>query len=460
MYDARFQEFSISAHGRYATNGADFDGYFNTPGVDSDTNTTRYVRITRVGDLFSFYEKTNQSDAWSFIKSLARPDLAGVSMQVGIEDNVGTTATPLAYFTDFEISGPNVSLGNPTLPGTPSAIVTTATNIGGSLTLSWTVGNPGDSSLLVMRRNGTLQINPIQGLTYSANSAFGTSNTLIGASEYVMYIHGTGNSVTVTNLAANNVNYTVAVFEYTNNGVGNVYNTFSPTTNVFAGPGQINSVALAPASTNVPISGATSLKLFASFSTGETNFDETAVTTWLSSDPTIAAVDANGVVTAFATGSVTITGTFGTFTPTVVINVTAPFAFTDTFTSTNDYVANGVVGSKYDGLFLNFGDVPGTINSGTDGAGFTVALNSQITSTNGLYMTSVQSDWEAANDDGPFLFKIVPGTNQAVSGDFQASVHINSMNTLNGVVGGIMPCAPCNPADGTVAVQGNRENAT
>ncbi len=117
VYNARFQEFSISEHGRYVTNGADFDGYFNTAGANSDTNTGRYVRITRVGDIFSFYEKTNQSDAWSFISTLARPDLAGVAMQVGIEDNVGTTATPIAYFTDFELSGPNVSYGHADLAG-------------------------------------------------------------------------------------------------------------------------------------------------------------------------------------------------------------------------------------------------------------------------------------------------------------------------------------------------------
>jgi len=437
MYNARFQEFSISEHGRYVTNGADFDGYFNTAGDDADTNSTRYVRITRVGDVFSFYEKTNQSDAWSLIANLPRPDLAGVSMQVGIEDNVGTTANPQTFLTDFELSGPNVSTGTPTLPGAPSAIITTATNISGSLTLSWTLGTPGDSSLVVVRRGGNIQINPVQGLAYHADPVFGASDALMGAGQSVVY-SGTGNSVTVTNLSANVFNYTVAVYEYTNTGTSIIYNTAAPTTNVFAGPGQINSVNLTAASTNIPVNGATSLRLVGNFSTGESNFDETSITAWNSSDPTIASVDANGTVSGLASGQVTITGTFGTFTPTVVVNVTAPFAFSDNFTSTNDYVANGLVGSPYDGLFLNFGDVPGTINAGNDGAGFTVTMDSQITDTNGLYLSSVQSDWEAANDDGPFLYKIVPGANQGVSGDFQASVHINNMNTLNGVVAGIM----------------------
>src|SRR5215469_4405023 len=214
MYIARFQEFNISAHGRYATNGADHDGWFNTPGTNTDTGTPRYERITRVGDVFSFYEKTNQTDPWFFIASLTRTDLDGVPMQVGIEDGVGTTASPTTFFTDFELSGPNVSLGNPRVVATPSAIVTTATNTGGSLSFSWTVGNPGDSSLVVIRRSGKIQVNPVQGLTYTADTTFGASDGLMGGGQSVVY-NGTGNSVTVTNLGANNTFYAVAVYEYT-----------------------------------------------------------------------------------------------------------------------------------------------------------------------------------------------------------------------------------------------------
>ena len=84
-----------------------------------------------------------------------------------------------------------------------------------------------------------MQYNPVQGITYTANSAFGTAGTLLGgAGEYVVY-NGTGTSVTVTNLGANNLTYYVAVYEYS---AGPVYNTASPATNAFF-PAQASSLA-------------------------------------------------------------------------------------------------------------------------------------------------------------------------------------------------------------------------
>ena len=433
IYIARFQEFGINEHGRYATNGVDFDGFFNTVGDNSDTNSTRYLRMTRVGNVFSFYDKTNATDPWNLITTLQRPDLAGVAMQVGIKDESGTANTPTTYFTDFELSGTNVSI--PAMPAAPSNLITTATNITGALTFSWTLGNPADRSLVVISR-GHIQHNPVQGITYNASAGFGNPGTLLGgAGEYVVY-NGTGNSVTVTNLGANNITYNVAVFEYTNDVNGPVYNTASPATNSFPGPGVINQVRMVAASTNLPTGGATALRLLADFSTGETDSDQTANATWSSSDPTVANVNAVGVVSGLSTGSATITATFGSFQPSLTVSVHA-MAFADDFSTPHDYVASGVAGSPYDGLFLNFGDVPGAV-AGNDGAGSTLTLDSQITDTNGLYLSSVQSDWQGRPDDGPFLFKIVPGANHGVSGDFQAVVHIQNMNVLNGVVAGLM----------------------
>ena len=438
MYNARFQEFSISEHGRYVTNGADHDGYFNTPGDNSDTNTTRFVRLTRVGDVFSFYEKTNLSDAWSFISTLARPDLAGVAMQVGLEDNVGTANTPKTYFTDFELSGPNVSLGTPTLPGTPSQIVTTSTNVGGSLTFSWTLGTPGESSLVVVKRvtatSANIQINPVQGVTYTADPAFGASDALMGSGQSIVY-SGTGNSVTVTNLGANNINYIVAVYEYTNNGTTTIYNTATPTTAVFPGPGVITDAHLTVPQNDIPAGGAVHVSLVASFSTGETS-DQTVATTWSSSDPTIATVDAFGAVSAITNGAVTITGMFGPFTLNTNLTVHTP-VFVDGFTSTNSFLTNGLVGSMYDGMFLKYGDFPGQFVDAT-GPGTTIALDSQISSTNGLTMNSFQTDWQGVRDDGAFLFKIVPGSQNSVSGDFEASMEVVTMNTLAAAKVGLM----------------------
>ncbi len=105
-------------------------------------------------------------------------------------------------------------------------------------------------------------------MVYYATNSFGDNSSLLdGAGEYVVY-NGTGNSVIVSNLSANIFNYTVAVFEYTNNGTSTVYNTASVVTNTFPGPGVITSISLSANSTNIPVNGATSFRVLAAFSTG------------------------------------------------------------------------------------------------------------------------------------------------------------------------------------------------
>jgi len=188
IYISRWEEFLGDIHGRFVTNNVDHDGYCSgQPSDSSDIATVdRYLRITRVGDTFTLYEKTNQADAWFLIANSVRtfPEWHGLPMQVGVHDESGTTATPLTYFRDFELSGTNVTF--PTMPPTPSALVTTATNTGGSLTFSWTMGNPGDSSLVVMRQ-GRIQHNPANGMVYYATNNFGDNSSLLdGTGEYVV----------------------------------------------------------------------------------------------------------------------------------------------------------------------------------------------------------------------------------------------------------------------------------
>src|SRR6267154_895388 len=99
MYLSRFNEFSIGSHIRDATNGADIQinagggVTTNTNGVivpvgltstnqNTDTNTDRFFRITRAGNNFSFYDKTNAADAWTLEDVISRGDLAGAPMEV------------------------------------------------------------------------------------------------------------------------------------------------------------------------------------------------------------------------------------------------------------------------------------------------------------------------------------------------------------------------------------------
>ncbi|HWV99228.1 MAG TPA: hypothetical protein VNZ64_05985 [Candidatus Acidoferrum sp.] len=431
----RFQE-NFGAGGidevNEARNGSRVEHTFPDDSSTSSLQATRYYRIVRSSlTNFTFYWKTNRSDTWAQITNnlpsggvLVRSDLVG-PLQVGIAQSPFSSGAHDAVFTDFELTAPGLTFPAPPAGG-PSALVATATNTAGSLTLSWTLGNSGDSTLVVVRANGPILGNPIQGVVYPADAAFGDAATQFSVGgQYVVY-NGTGNSLTVTNLAGLNNVYTVAVYEYTNPAAP-VYNTASPATNSFPGPGIITGVLCSIVPTNLPLGGAALGKLFATFSSGGGLVDESAGASWASSDPTIAAFLNGSTLSALATGSVTVTGSFQGFIATQVINVHAP-AFTDDFSAYHDYISNGLQGSTWDGLFLNYGDVPGA-NVGSDNTkGVSVQF---LANTNVLYVESAGSSWFIAGNDGPFIHKIV-------TGDFQAAVHVGVMSTINNCDGGIM----------------------
>jgi len=433
----RFNEFGIDGQVRISTNGANIE--LNFPGDNSETNSSRFFRIVRSGGTnFTFYRKTNSVDAWAQVTNglpatgmLTRTDWFGVVLQVGIAQAAFNAAARDAVYDNFQLIATNVTF--PTFPAAPSGLVTTATNTGGSLTFSWNVGTQGDGSLLVISRR-PIQHNPVQSTLYNATNSYGDAGGFLGGGNEFAVYNGTGTSVTVTNLGANNLTYYAAVFEYSP-GPQPIYNTANPATASFVGPGIITSAAIVAPTNNIPVNGAVALQLIASFSTGETS-DQSASATWGSGDTSILGVNAVGVVSGLASGSASVTATFGAFTPSTNITVHSA-TFTDTFGAAHDYVGAGLLGTPYDGLFLKFGDVPGGA-AGADGTGTTVNFDSQISNTNGLFISSVQSTWQGAGDDGPFLFKLVPGSINSVSGDFQALVHINNMNALNGVFAGIM----------------------
>jgi hypothetical protein len=437
----RFNQFNIDGQIRRSTNGANGEfTYASDPGnlLTSDPRSYRIVREN--GTNFYFYWRTNSFDSWVQITNGATPngvairsDWAGVSLQVGIAQAAFSTGARDALFDNFVLSGAGVTF--PSVPAGPTALVTTATNIGGSLTFAWQTNGCfcGENYLVVMSTR-PIQHNPVQGVTYVSSNAYGTASARIGGAAQFVVHNGPEASVTVTNLGANNVTYYVAVYSYITNSPP-VYSTASPATGTFFGPGIINSVTLSVPDNDIPTNGAVALRVLATFSTGESS-DQTANTTWDSSDQTVAVVSPAGVVSGINNGVATITATFGAFTPSTNITVHS-MAFTEDFASTNNYVANGILGSPFEGLYLNFGDVSGSV-AGGDGQGTTPILDSRITSANGLYMSSVLSTWSDTANDGPFLYKIVPGSANAVSGDFQAVVHINTMNTLNGVVAGLM----------------------
>jgi hypothetical protein len=96
-----------------------------------------------------------------------------------------------------------------------------------------------------------------------------------------------------------------------------------------------------------------------------------------------------------------------------VLFTQAQTTFTDDFSQPHDYVANGVPGTIWDGVYLGANEFAHPM-----GVGMAAGITSVALAGNGvLTVSSLQTDWENAADDGFFLFK-------SVTGDFDMSVQI------------------------------------
>lgn len=92
-----------------------------------------------------------------------------------------------------------------------------------SMTLNWTNGD-GASRIVLAKAGSAVNSNPVDGISYTSNMAFG-SGSQIGTGNYVVY-SGSGNSVTVTGLTTN-TSYHYAVYEF--NGTGGTENYLTAT---------------------------------------------------------------------------------------------------------------------------------------------------------------------------------------------------------------------------------------
>lgn len=416
----RFQEFGLGEGVKTATNGV--DDVVWTGGDNSDTNSNRYLRITRVGDVFSYYNKTNAGDAWALITTQTRNDFTGLPVQVGIQQAVYTPNTPQNFFTGFELSGPNVATGMP--PANPAGISVSVVN-SNSVNISWTPGAGSAGSVVLVRANGPIAHKPADGLVYTGNTNFADAAGVLGGSGVHAVYVGTGSSVIVSGLGGSNNLYSVAVLSYQGSGAATTYGV-TPATNAFAGPGTLQSISFTVSPTTIPVNGVAVATLLATFTSGE-SIDVSAApgTVWSSSDPGVIVVN-NGILSGIAVGSADVVATYVGISGTNTVSVTVP-AFTDDFSVTQDYLASGAPGSKWDGVYLRQGDVPGG-----DGVSFnTVVANANGVTNNALVIRANNTAWAAGDDHGVFLFK-------NVAGDFQASVHIQAMGRINYQFAGLM----------------------
>jgi hypothetical protein len=434
----RFNESGIDGQIRNETNNTDLQSSFPTVRnnfFNTDTNTTRFYRITRVGDVFTFYQKTNVFDSWAIVNNadpaagyvqaagtITRADWNGQRVQVGIAEGMFSATAVTTFFTDFELFGPSVSFGG-TAPDSPTNVVTSIVN-SNSVSVSWDPAGNASGSLVLVRANGTLNRGkPAPGITYTSNNDFkSTNSSLFNGNARIVYV-GSGTNVTVTGLGGSNNLYQVAVYSYS--GAGPTYSVF-PATNSFSGPGIPLSLSLTVNSTNLPAGGVTPATALVTFTSGDTiNVSTDPSTIWSSTDPNVI-VGGNGTATAISNGVASVIANFfgaiGTNGP-GPITVHTP-AFIDTFTVAHDYATNGIAGSPWDGLYARAGDVPyQTAGNLGNAASSMLQMDANMTQPTGLYLRYSQTGWEVNESDGDLLWK-------SAVGDFQALCHIRTYDIL------------------------------
>ncbi|QOI98427.1 MAG: fibronectin type III domain-containing protein [Flammeovirgaceae bacterium] len=107
-------------------------------------------------------------------------------------------------------------IGEPTIQATNITFTAFTDN---SLSINWTNGN-GAERLVLARQGSAVNVDPADGASYTGNANFSTA-TDIGSGNKVVF-RGAGNSVAVTNLAANTV-YHFRVYELNGSGVSTNY---------------------------------------------------------------------------------------------------------------------------------------------------------------------------------------------------------------------------------------------
>ena len=92
--------------------------------------------------------------------------------------------------------------------------------------------------------------------------------------------------------------------------------------------------------------------------------------------------------------------------------------YSDSFNTNVNYLTNGLTGTIWDGVYFGAGEFNNT-GLGGGGPGATVQCDANVTAASTLTLQTTGTAWENADDDGFYLFKVVPG-------DFSMSVHVVS----------------------------------
>ncbi|RII24946.1 MAG: hypothetical protein CXR31_15715, partial [Geobacter sp.] len=147
------------------------------------------------------------------------------------QNRTGLTEGSLVYYRGYATNsaGTGYSPGGTiyTEPTQPTALSFTSVGVAG-ITVNWVTGSSGNAKnvIVVMRSGSAVSADPVDGVTYTANTTFG-SGSQVGSLNYVVY-KGTGTSVAVTGLSPSTTYY-VKVYAFAAGASGTEnYNITSP----------------------------------------------------------------------------------------------------------------------------------------------------------------------------------------------------------------------------------------
>ena len=136
------------------------------------------------------------------------------------------------------------------------------------------------------------------------------------------------------------------------------------------------------------------------------------------------------MITGIGAGTATLQIVFNTgsssFTNFVTVTVRGP-TFTDNFTNSHNYLADGVAGTPWNGLYDYPSNVVPNTDFVSDPAAAVLKADADITTNGTLTVSTENVGWEYNQNDGFFLFKNVPA-------DFQMAVHLVNFNAFSNEV--------------------------
>ena len=420
VFYSQFSQYGISTISRYAQDGNDTQ-FGNGDGDQSDNYWLLMIRSE--GTNFTFYRKINQTDPWQLDTPngpIVQPELSnGVPLQVGLAQSMYDSAVGWVQFDSLMIdTATNLDPGGP--PPTACSNLVMTVNPDFSITLNWQQGtnaaNAVATSFVVMRDGKPITQQPPYGFLSTAASQFG-AGTDLGGGTFVI-ARGVQSSVTVTGLKPGDTYY-AAVYSYINSSTTKIFDTETEASGSVQNGTPTNMVTSLP-NPSIPVNGLGSAVVNLVFTGNQINPENFGAFTTITSSDTNVAVGNGGLITGIGAGTATLQIVFNTgtssFTNFVTVTVRAP-AFTDNFTASHNYLANGVAGTPWNGVY----DYPSNTVPNTDYTSDLLAdvsaADADITTNGTLTVTTENVGWEYNQNDGFFLFKYVPS-------DFQMAVHL------------------------------------